>query len=72
MASEFVLNTKPTKTADDTVVAPMTVIMKATDDSGGKAAKFVGSDAGIGNVAEFAGTVSGEIDGKPVMGEFAE
>lgn len=71
-ATEFVLNIEETKTADGTVVAPMTVTMSPVDATDGKAAKFVGSDPGIGNVADFAGTVSGEIDGKPAMGEFKE
>lgn len=71
-ATEFVLNLEETKTADGTVVAPMTVTMSPVDAADGKAAKFVGSDPGIGNVADFAGTVSGEIDGKPAMGEFKE
>ncbi|QDV75385.1 hypothetical protein [Botrimarina mediterranea] len=71
-ATEFVLRIKETKTADGTVVAPMTVTMQPVDPVDGKAAKFVGTDPGIGNVADFAGTVSGEIDGKPAMGEFAE
>ena len=32
----------------------------------------VGADPGIGNVADFAGTVVGEIEGKPSQGKFAE
>jgi hypothetical protein len=71
-AAEFILNIQETKTADGTVVAPMTVTMKPTDATDGKATTFVGADPGIGNVADFAGTLSGEIDGKPAMGEFAE
>lgn len=71
-ATEFVLNTKETKTADGKVVSPMTITMKPVDAKDGKAMKFVGTDPGIGNVADFAGTVSGEIDGKPAMGEFKE
>jgi hypothetical protein len=71
-ATEFVLNIEETKTADGTVVAPMTITMSPVDATDGKAAKFVGSDPGIGNVADFAGIVSGEIDGKPAMGEFKE
>jgi hypothetical protein len=70
--AEFVLNTKETKTADGKVVAPMTVTLHAKDAVGGKASKFVGTDPGIGNVADFQGTVSGEIEGKPAMGEFKE
>lgn len=71
-ATEFVLNIQETKTADGTVVAPMTITMSPADAAGGKSTKFVGTDPGIGNVADFAGTVSGEIDGKPAMGEFKE
>ena len=71
-ATEFVLIIKETKTADGKVVAPMTITMSPADATNGKATKFVGSDPGFGNVAEFAGTVSGEIDGKPAMGEFKE
>lgn len=71
-ATEFVLNTKETKTSDGKVVPPMTITMKPVDAKDGKTAKFVGADPGIGNVADFAGTVSGEIDSKPAMGEFKE
>ena len=71
-ATEFILNIQETKTADGTVVAPMTVTMEPSDAEDGKATTFVGTDPGIGNVADFAGTLSGEIDGKPAMGEFAE
>jgi hypothetical protein len=70
--AELILNIQETKMADGTVVAPMTVTMSPADSAEGKASKFVGSDPGIGNVADFAGTVSGEIDGKPAMGEFKE
>ena len=71
-ATELILNIQETQTADGTKVAPMTVILAPTDAADGKAAKFVGTDPGIGNVADFAGTVSGEIDGKPANGEFKE
>lgn len=71
-ATEFILNTKETKTADGKVVQPMTITMKTVDAQDGRTAKFVGTDPGIGNVADFAGTVSGEIDSKPAMGEFKE
>jgi len=71
-ATEFILNTQETKTADGKVVAPMTITMSPVDAADGKASKFVGSDPGIGNVADFAGTVSAEIDAKPAMGEFQE
>jgi hypothetical protein len=71
-AKEFTLNIKETKTAEGKVVAPMTITLTPTDEAGGKAATFTGKDPGIGNVADFAGTVLGEIDGKPAQGEFAE
>jgi len=71
-ATELILNIQETQTADGTKVAPMTVTLTATDAAEGKASKFVGTDPGIGNVADFAGTVSGEIDGKPASGEFKE
>lgn len=71
-AKELTLTTKETKTADGTVVAPMTITLLPKDEAEGKAAKFVGTDPGIGNVADFEGTVIGEIDGKPSQGEFKE
>ncbi len=71
-ATELILSINETKTADGTVVSPMTITVSPANPTDGKASKFVGADPGIGNVAEFAGTVSGEIDGKPSMGEFTE
>jgi len=71
-ATELILNIQETQAADGNKVAPMTVTLTATDAADGKASTFVGADPGIGNVADFAGTVSGEIDGKPASGEFKE
>jgi len=71
-ATEFILLTKESHTADGKVVPPMTIVMLPQEASGGKATTYVGSDPGIHNVADFAGTVSGDIDGKPAMGEFDE
>ncbi len=71
-ATEFVINIKETKTKEGKVVAPMSITIKPEKAVDGKASKFIGSDPGIGNVADFEGTVSGEIDGKPAMGEFKE
>lgn len=71
-AEEFTLTTKETKTAEGTVVPPMTVKMSPQDEKDGKATTFVGSDPGIANVADFEGTVLGMIDGKPSQGEFSE
>lgn len=71
-ATELVLVTKATKTADGTSVAPMTIVLLPADATAGKASAFVGTDPGIANVADFAGTVTGEIDGKPASGDFDE
>jgi hypothetical protein len=71
-AKEFTLTTKVTKTKEGKEVAPMTISMKPVDAKDGKGAKFVGTDPGLGNVADFEGTVVGEIDGKPSKGEFKE
>lgn len=71
-AKELTLTTKETKTADGKVVPPMTIKLLPVDEADGKAAKFVGTDPGISNVADFAGTVLGEVDGKPSQGDFQE
>jgi hypothetical protein len=71
-AKDLTVNTKETKTKDGKVVAPMTIAMKAADEKDGKATKYVGTDAGLGNVADFEGTANGVIDGKPSKGEFKE
>jgi hypothetical protein len=71
-ATELTVSTKEAKTKDGKVVAPMTVTLKPVDARDGKATKFVGTDPGIGNVADFEGAVTGEIDGKPSKGEFKE
>ncbi len=71
-AKEFTLTTKQTKTKEGKIVPPMTIKMLPKDEASGKASKFVGTDPGLGNVADFEGTVLGEIDGKPSQGEFKE
>jgi hypothetical protein len=71
-AKELTLTTKETKTNDGKVVAPMTIKMLPQDEKDGKATKFVGTDPGLGNVADFEGSVAAEIDGKPASGEFKE
>lgn len=71
-AQGFSLTTKKTQTQAGQVVAPMTIKMSPVDESDGKASKFVGTDPGLGNVADFAGTIVGEIEGKPSQGEFTE
>lgn len=71
-ATEFTLTTKETKTKEGKAVPPMTIKLLPVDGKDGKATKFVGTDPGLGNVADFAGTVVGEIGGKPSQGEFKE
>lgn len=71
-ATEFTLTTKPSKTKEGKDVPAMSITMKPTDAKDGKASKFVGTDPALGNVADFEGTVLGEIDGKPSKGEFKE
>ena len=75
-AKEFTLNIKETKVKEGAdkgkVVPPMTITLKPVDAKDGKTSKFVGTDPGVGNVADFEGTVLGEIDGKPSKGEFKE
>jgi hypothetical protein len=72
VAKELTLTTKETKTREGKIVPPMTVKMLPRDEKDGKASKFVGTDPGLGSVADFAGTVAAVIDGKPSTGEFQE
>lgn len=71
-AKELTLTTRVTKTQEGKAVAPMTIRLLPKDEKDGKASKFVGTDPGLGNVADFEGTVLGEIDGKPSQGTFKE
>jgi hypothetical protein len=71
-AKEIVLLIKETKTSDGKAVAPMTITMQPADAADGKAAKYVGADRGLGNVADFQGTLSGDLNGKPASGDFKE
>lgn len=75
-AKEFTLSIKETKVKEGAdkgkVVPPMTITLKPVDAKDGKASKFVGTDPGVGNVADFEGVVLGEIDGKGAKGEFKE
>ena len=41
-------------------------------ESNGVSSRFVGVHDSLGVVQEFAGTISGEVDGTPYSGEFAE
>ncbi|PQO47221.1 hypothetical protein [Blastopirellula marina] len=51
------------------------VDMKASPLEGeadGKSSRFVGTHDNLGIVREFAGTISGEVDGTPFAGDFQE
>ena len=53
----------------------MQVTLKAAPqatDPAGKASRFVGTHEKLGVVQEFAGTISGVIDGTPYFGDFKE
>jgi hypothetical protein len=41
-------------------------------ESAGSLSRFVGKHESLGIVREFAGTISGEVDGKPFAGDFEE
>lgn len=71
-AKDLTLTTRETKTKDGKIVPPMTIKLLPKDEVDGKSSKFVGTDPGLGHVADFAGTILGEIDGKPSQGEFKE
>lgn len=71
-AQDLTLTTKATKTADGTAVPAMTIDLVPQDEADGKAAMFIGTDPGLGSVADFDGTVLGMVDGKPSQGEFSE
>lgn len=41
-------------------------------EAAGSSSRFVGQHDSLGTVREFAGTISGEVDGKPFAGDFEE
>lgn len=71
-ATELIVVTKETKTAEGKAVPTMTVMLAPAEAASGKASTFVGSNPLIANVADFSGSVIGDIDGKPASGEFDE
>jgi hypothetical protein len=53
----------------------VTVTLEASPQEGdpaGSASRFVGKEAALAQEQEFAGTISGEVRGKPYAGDFAE
>jgi len=71
-AGELTLLINESKTAEGKVVKPMTITLMPFEAKDGISSTFVGADPGLGSVADFAGAVTGEIDGKPSQGEFKE
>ncbi len=69
------LSVKETKAENGKVVPAFTVELKASpqkDDPSGKSSRFVGQHDSFANEADFAGTVVGKVDGKPIDGSFEE
>ena len=48
------------------------VAMPLDGEADGLASRFVGKHESLGKVQEFAGTISGEVDGTPYAGDFKE
>jgi predicted small secreted protein len=71
--TEITVITKEAKTTKDgKKVDAMTIKLEPKDAADGKASIFVGTDPGLGNVADFEGSVQATIDGKPSNGKFKE
>jgi hypothetical protein len=65
-AKQLLLTIKTPAFQADLVAAPQ------QGDSEGKSSRFVTIHENLGKVQEFEGTVSGEFDGKPYLGDFKE
>lgn len=63
---KLLLSIKQPTFQTDLVAAPQ------DGDPMGKASRFIATHDNFGKEQEFAGTVSGEIDGKPYLGDFQE
>lgn len=70
----------PIKAKDEEILLSISepsfqVTLKAAPQDGdpeGTASRFVGKDEKLGVVQEFAGTISGEVEGTPYTGDFKE
>lgn len=71
-AKDLTLDIQKSKTKEGKETPAMTIKMLPKDEAAGKAATYVGTDPGLGNVADFAGAAAGIIEGKPASGEFKE
>lgn len=65
-ASTILLNINAPKFQVDLAAAPL------DGEAEGTASRFVGKHENLGKVQEFAGTISGEVDGTPYVGDFKE
>jgi hypothetical protein len=69
---ELTVTTKETKSKDGKAVPSMTIKLEPQDVQDGKSSRFVGTNDGLGHVAEHEGTVLGKIGGQPSEGKFKE
>ena len=65
-AEKILLSINDPKFQVDLVAAPL------EGEADGKASRFVGKHESLGKVQEFAGSISGEVDGTPYVGDFKE
>ncbi|MFM9965398.1 MAG: hypothetical protein ACKV2Q_29790 [Planctomycetaceae bacterium] len=65
-AATILLNINDPKFQVELAAAPLDV------EAEGTASRFVGKHESLGKVQEFAGTISGEVEGTPYVGEFQE
>ncbi len=65
-AGNILLSINAPKFQVELVAAPL------DGEADGKASRFVGKHESLGKVQEFAGTISGEVEGTPYAGDFKE
>ena len=65
-ASSILLNIKAPKFQIELTATPL------DGEAEGTASRFVGKHESLGKVQEFAGSISGEVDGTPYVGDFQE
>ncbi len=65
-AEKLLLNIKTPQFQADLMAVPQ------ESDPKGKSSRFVATHDNLGKEQEFEGTVSGEVDGKPYLGDFKE
>ena len=65
-ADKILLSINDPKFQVDLVAVPL------EGEADGKASRFVGKHESLGKVQEFAGSISGEVDGTPYVGDFKE